>query len=81
MSIQDVAERLTGGHYVDVRYPREIRDSVQSLRTLPILTGTGAQITLGTVAQFVLRDGPPILVTENARLAGWVYIDARGRRS
>jgi Cu(I)/Ag(I) efflux system membrane protein CusA/SilA len=118
-----VAERLTGGHYVDVeinraaaaryglniadvqsvvasaiggqtigetveglarfpinvRYPRELRDSVQGLRNLPILTNTGAQITLGTVARLVLRDGPPMLKTENARPSGWVYIDARGR--
>lgn len=118
-----IAERLTGGHYVDVeidraaaaryglniadvqsvvtsaiggetigetvegrarfpinvRYPRELRDSVQSLRDLPILTNTGAQITLGTVARLVLRDGPPMLKTENARPSGWIYVDARGR--
>jgi Cu(I)/Ag(I) efflux system membrane protein CusA/SilA len=118
-----VAERLTGGHYVDVeidraaasryglniadvqsmvtsaiggetigetveglarfpinvRYPRELRDSVQSLRDLPILTNQGAQITLGTVARLVVRDGPPMLKTENARPSGWVYIDARDR--
>ncbi len=64
---------------INVRYPRELRDSVQSLRNLPILTNTGGQITLGTVAQLVLRDGAPMLKTENARPSGWVYIDARGR--
>lgn len=64
---------------INVRYPREIRDSVESLRNLPILTGAGAQITLGTVARIVVRDGPPMLKTENARPSGWIYIDARGR--
>ena len=64
---------------INVRYPRELRDSVQSLRDLPILTDAGAQITLGTVARLVLRDGPPMLKTENARPSGWVYIDTRGR--
>ena len=64
---------------INVRYPRELRDSVQNLRHLPILTNTGAQITLGTVARLVLRDGPPMLKTENGRPSGWVYIDARGR--
>jgi copper/silver efflux system protein len=64
---------------INVRYPREIRDSVEGLRNLPILTGTGAQITLGTVARLTFRDGPPMLKTENARPSGWVYIDARGR--
>ena len=64
---------------INVRYPRELRDSVESLRNLPILTDTGAQITLGTVARITLRDGPPMLKTENARPSGWIYIDARGR--
>src|SRR5262249_607348 len=64
---------------INIRYPREIRDSMESLRNLPILTNTGAQITLGTVARITLRDGPPMLKTENARPSGWVYIDARGR--
>jgi Cu(I)/Ag(I) efflux system membrane protein CusA/SilA len=64
---------------INVRYPREIRDSLEGLRNLPILTGAGAQITLGTVAQLVVRDGPPMLETENARPSGWVYIDSRGR--
>jgi len=64
---------------INVRYPRELRDSVQNLRDLPILTNQGAQITLGTVARIILRDGPPMLKTENARPSGWVYIDARSR--
>ena len=64
---------------INVRYPREIRDSLDGLRNLPMLTSTGAQITLGTVAQLVVRDGPPMLKTENARPSGWVYIDSRGR--
>src|SRR5262249_3916815 len=64
---------------INVRYPREIRDSIEGVRNLPILTNGGAQITLGTVARISLRDGPPMLKTENARPSGWVYIDARGR--
>jgi copper/silver efflux system protein len=64
---------------INVRYPRELRDSVESLRNLPILTDSGAQITLNTVARITLRDGPPMLKTENARPSGWVYIDTRGR--
>jgi Cu(I)/Ag(I) efflux system membrane protein CusA/SilA len=64
---------------INVRYPRETRDSVESLRNLQIVTQSGAQITLGTVARLVYRDGPPMLKTETARPSGWVYIDARGR--
>ncbi|GAB3431812.1 efflux RND transporter permease subunit [Massilia solisilvae] len=64
---------------INVRYPREVRDSVDKLRRLPVLTGRGAQIALGDVADIRVADGPPMLKSENARLSGWVYVDIRGR--
>jgi copper/silver efflux system protein len=64
---------------INVRYPREIRDSVEKLRDLPMLTERGAQIRLGDVAAIGVSDGPPMLKSENARLSGWVYIDLHGR--
>ncbi len=64
---------------INVRYPREMRDSVEKIRELPLLTERGAQIRLGDVAEVRITDGPPMLKTENARLSGWVYIDIRGR--
>jgi len=64
---------------INVRYPREIRDSVENLRQLPVLTPRGAQIRLGDVATIRINDGPPMLRSENARLSGWVYVDIRGR--
>jgi copper/silver efflux system protein len=64
---------------INVRYPREVRDSVDKLRELPVLTAGGAQIRLGDVADLRIVDGPPMLRSENARLSGWVYADIRGR--
>jgi Cu(I)/Ag(I) efflux system membrane protein CusA/SilA len=64
---------------INLRYPREWRDSLSRLRELPIYTPQGSQITLGTVAQVKVSDGPPMLRSENARPSGWVYIDTRGR--
>jgi Cu(I)/Ag(I) efflux system membrane protein CusA/SilA len=64
---------------INVRYPRELRDSPEKLRQLPFVTPSGQQITLGTVARITLADGPPMLKSENARLSSWVYIDVRGR--
>ena len=64
---------------INVRYPREPRDSLEGLRTLPILTASGQQITLGAVANVAVADGPPMLKTENGRLTAWVYVDVRGR--
>jgi Cu(I)/Ag(I) efflux system membrane protein CusA/SilA len=64
---------------INVRYPREVRDSLEKLRELPVLTEAGAQIRLGDVASVRINDGPPMLKSENARLSGWVYVDVRGR--
>ncbi|MRW88406.1 CusA/CzcA family heavy metal efflux RND transporter [Duganella sp. FT80W] len=64
---------------INVRYPREVRDSVEKLRELPVLTERGVQIRLGDVATIRIEDGPPMLKSENARLSGWVYVDIRGR--
>ncbi len=64
---------------INVRYPRELRDSVEKLRLLPVLTERGAQIRLGDVASIAIIDGAPMLKSENGRLSGWVYVDIRGR--
>jgi copper/silver efflux system protein len=64
---------------ISVRYPRELRDSVDKLRKLPIVTERGAQIPLSAVATLSISDGPPMIRSENARLAGWIYVDIRDR--
>ena len=64
---------------INVRYPREVRDSVEKLRQLPVLTERGAQIRLGDVATIRISDGATMLKSENARLSGWVYVDIRDR--
>ena len=64
---------------INVRYPRELRDSITDLRNLPIVTDLGATITLGGVASIEIVDGPPMIKSENARPNGWIYVDIRGR--
>ncbi|MGE3433526.1 MAG: efflux RND transporter permease subunit [Ramlibacter sp.] len=64
---------------INMRYPREFRDSLEKLRTLPIVTERGARLVLSDVADVRITDGPPMLRSENARLSGWVYVDIRGR--
>ena len=64
---------------INLRYPRELRDSLPRLRALPIVTEKGARLVLGDVAELRITDGPPMLRSENARLSGWVYVDIRGR--
>ncbi|MDB5582285.1 MAG: heavy metal efflux pump CzcA [Bradyrhizobium sp.] len=64
---------------ISVRYPRELRDSVAALQALPVLTPSLQQITLGTVADIRVTEGPPMLRSENGRPTTWVYVDTRGR--
>ncbi|MRX10110.1 CusA/CzcA family heavy metal efflux RND transporter [Pseudoduganella sp. FT25W] len=64
---------------INVRYPQALRDSLQQLRQLPVLTERGAQIRLSDLAAIDVADGPSMLKSENARLSGWVYVDIHGR--
>ncbi|MEM5385541.1 efflux RND transporter permease subunit [Paraburkholderia phymatum] len=87
--IQSVVSSAVGGENVgeviagrerfplNIRYPREVRDSLEKLRQLPVVTERGAQIQLGDVADIRIADGPPMIRSENARLSGFVYIDIR----
>jgi Cu(I)/Ag(I) efflux system membrane protein CusA/SilA len=91
MDVQSVVSAAIGGDNIgetiegrsrfpiNVRYPREVRDSVEKLRMLPIVTERGAQVPLSALAELTVTDGPPMLRSENARLSGWIYVDIRGR--
>ncbi|SKC98324.1 heavy metal efflux pump, CzcA family [Burkholderia sp. CF099] len=76
---ENVGEVIAGRERfpINIRYPREVRDSLEKLRQLPVVTDRGAQIQLGDVAQIAITDGPPSIRSENARLSGFVYVDIR----
>lgn len=78
---ENVGEKVEGLQRfpINVRYQRELRDSLAALRALPIVTEWGQRLTLGDIAQIRVSDGAPMLRSENARLSGWVYVDIRGR--
>jgi Cu(I)/Ag(I) efflux system membrane protein CusA/SilA len=78
---KNIAESVEGlaRYPINVRYPRAVRDSLEEMRQLPILTASGAQITLDSVANISLSEGPPMLKSENARLTTLVYVDVRDR--
>ncbi len=89
--VQDIIRSAVGGmnvtqtveglerYPVNVRYPQRVRDSVQQLRLLPIVTPAGARIALADVADVRVVDGPPAIKSENARPNGWTYVDITGR--
>jgi len=64
---------------INVRYPRESRDSLTRMQQLPIVTDSGQRLVLGDVADVKINSGPSMLRSENARLAGYIYVDIRGR--
>jgi Cu(I)/Ag(I) efflux system membrane protein CusA/SilA len=89
--IQEVVKTALGGmrvamtveglerYPINIRYPRDVRNSLEKLRNLPVVTPSGARIPLGEVADIRIDDGPGLIKTENARLNGWIYIDIEGR--
>ena len=89
--VQNTAAAAVGGMPVDekleglarfpinIRFPRASRDSVEALRTLPIVTAGGAIVPLGAVAAVEIADGPVMIKSENARPSAWVYVDVRDR--
>jgi len=56
---ENVGETIEGRRRfpINVRYPRELRDSLDKLRDLPMITEVGAD-SLGAVARIVIADGP-----------------------
>ncbi|EPC5389969.1 efflux RND transporter permease subunit [Serratia liquefaciens] len=78
---ENIGETVEGRarYPINVRYPREVRDSVQQLQALPVLTASGGQVPLSMLADIRVSEGPPMLKSENARLSNWIYVDLRGR--
>ena len=89
--VQDIVSSAVGGmnvgytveglerYPINLRYPQAFRDSLESLRALPIVAPTGAHVTLADVARVEVADGPAMIRSENARPSGWVFVDLQGR--
>ena len=85
--VQDVIQSAIGGmnitetveglerYPVNLRYPRGLRDDMESLKRVLIATPTGAQIPLAMVAEIDYQRGPPVIKSEDARPNAWIYVD------
>ena len=78
---QTIAESVEGLERfpINLRYPRDWRDSPDRMANLPMVTPSGAHIPLSAVAEIKLVDGPGMIRSENARRTGFVFIDIAGR--
>ena len=88
--VQDVIQTAIGGmnitqtveglerYPVNLRYSRELRDDLSSLRRVLVPTPGGAQVPLEQLATLRFAKGPPAIKTENARPNAWIYVDLEG---
>ncbi len=86
-AVQDVIKSAIGGmnitetveglerYPVNLRYPRGLRDDLESLKRVLIATPTGTQIPLALVAEIQYNRGPPVIKSEDARPNAWIYVD------
>jgi Cu(I)/Ag(I) efflux system membrane protein CusA/SilA len=91
MDIQDVISTAVGGlnvtqsveglerYPVNVRYPQGVRNSLEKIRNLPLVTPMGAHVPLSQVANIEIESGPAMIKSENARLNGWIYVSIQDR--
>lgn len=60
---------------IALRTEQSWRESPEALAALPVVTPSGAQLPLGALAEIKLSDGPPMIRSEDAQLATYVFVD------
>lgn len=74
MNVTETVEGLER-YPVNVRYKRELRDDLQTLKRVLVATPRGEHIPLAQLTDIRYTKGPPSIKSENARLNGWIYVD------
>tara|TARA_R110000824_G_scaffold390760_13_gene587847 strand:+ start:8029 stop:11145 length:3117 start_codon:yes stop_codon:yes gene_type:complete len=65
---------------VNVRYPRSLRDSPQSIASQVLVhNSAGLTIPLGQIAKLSITQGPSTIRTEGAQLVSYIFVDMHGR--
>jgi len=87
--IQEVIETALGGkpvtttvegrerYSVRVRYPRELRDSIEALEKVLVPAPDGTQIPLGQLSEIHYSRGPDMIRGEDTFLTGYVLFDMK----
>ena len=60
---------------INVRYGREVRDSLDKLASILVPTPHGAQVPIIQLADIQVLTGPPVIKNEDGSLTGWIYVD------
>ena len=64
---------------INVRYPRELRDTPEKLQRVLVTAPTGTQVPLAQLTTLRVLSGPAMIRDENGMLSGYVYVDMAGR--
>lgn len=64
---------------ISVRLAQEFRNSVESIRRIPLQSPVFGEVPLSAVADVQFEDGPPMISSENALLRGAVLFNVRER--
>ncbi|WP_018343976.1 efflux RND transporter permease subunit [Cytophaga aurantiaca] len=64
---------------VNARFAQAYRENIEELKRLPVQTMQFGTITLSSVADINITDGPPMINSENALLRGTVLFNVRER--
>ena len=86
-AVQDVFMSAVGGmnitktveglerYPVNLRYQRDYRETIPALERVLVPLPQGGNIPLSQLGTIVVKKGPPVIKSENARPNAWVYID------
>jgi Cu(I)/Ag(I) efflux system membrane protein CusA/SilA len=76
----DVSHTVEGleRYPINVRYPREERESVESIRRVLVHSPMGHYVPLGELAELNFVKGPPVVKSEGSRPTAWIYVDVSG---
>lgn len=89
--VQEVIETAIGGmplstavegrerYAIRMRFARELRGDVESLKQLLVPAPAGVQIPLGQLAHVSVTTGAPMINSENGLLRSIVFLNVRGR--
>ncbi len=87
--IQDVVRYAIGGkkfdtvisgderYSINMRYPIELRDDIEKIKKIPVITKNGNYLSLESLAKIEIIEGAPVLKSENGRLISWVFVDIK----
>jgi copper/silver efflux system protein len=78
---ENVAENVEGRerYPINVRYQRDFRSDLDSLRRVLVSAAGGAQVPIGELATFTFSRGPAMIRDEDGMLTGYVFLDLNTR--